>query len=253
MTTAIAAARNRYKNHTTVVVSGTTLSIPAGISYVRLITSGSAQNVDIIDIEGAPQGHEIVLFSDDASYAITFRDNQSGTNIALPGTSVAISDGEAIVLKYDSTDEVWMYIGGSPTDVAETELQFLDGAAAGVPAASKAFIADANGLLRFAAPQTIAMNDAQVVLTLSQGSPTGTLITSNVLYVDAESGTTEDLLLPPEAGASGLILFIVNTGGEDIVVKEDGDSTTIVTISTAQVGYVVCNGTSWAGGISAVT
>lgn len=98
--------------------------------------------------------------------------------------------------------------------------------------------------------QTIAMNDAEVALTLDA---TGTQLTSNMLDVDAESGATEDLLLPAEAGCNGMMLFIKNTGGEDIVVKDDSDTDTIVTISTTEVGIVWCNGTAWTGGIMAAT
>ena len=110
-----------------------------------------------------------------------------------------------------------------------------------------------SGLLHFTNAQTIDMADAQVALTLNPGTPTGTTITSNSLHVDANSATTEDLLLPPEADCNGLMLMICNTGGEDIVVKEDGDSTTVCTISTAEVGLVTCDGTTWRGGIMAVT
>lgn len=99
----------------------------------------------------------------------------------------------------------------------------------------------------FLAPgQTIDMADAEVALTI----PT---LTSNVLYVDANSGATEDLLLPPEAQSDGLFLFIANTGGEAIVVKDDGDATTVGTIATAEVGYFFCDGTTWRGGVSTNT
>lgn len=109
------------------------------------------------------------------------------------------------------------------------------------------------GLLHFVNAQVIDMADAQVALTLVPGTPAGTTITSNVLFVDANSVTTEDLLLPPEADANGLVLFIMNTGGEDIVVKEDGDSVTICTISTAESAFVACNGTAWLGGVVKAT
>lgn len=109
------------------------------------------------------------------------------------------------------------------------------------------------GCLYFTDAQTLDMADAQAVLTLNPGTPVGTTITSNVLFVDPNStGGTEDLLLPPEGDCNGLTLFIVNTAGgaEAIVVKEDGDSTTIATIDQNEVAYVVCDGTTWRGGIS---
>jgi predicted RecA/RadA family phage recombinase len=116
------------------------------------------------------------------------------------------------------------------------------------------------GLLHFVDAQTIDMADAQVVLTVVPGTPVGTLITSNVLYVDANSGTTEDLLLPPEADADGLVLVIANTGGEDIVVKDDGDAVTICTLSATETAIVTCDGTAsvagtvgWRGGVLKTT
>jgi hypothetical protein len=109
------------------------------------------------------------------------------------------------------------------------------------------------GLLHFVNAQTIDMADAQVALTLVPGTPSGTLVTSNHLAVDANSGATEDLLLPPEADCNGLVLHIANTGGEDIVVKEDSDSTTICTISTTECATVMCDGTTWRGGVLKTT
>lgn len=97
------------------------------------------------------------------------------------------------------------------------------------------------------------MADATATLTLVPGTPVGTNLTSNVLFVDANSSGTEKLLLPPEADSNGLALFIANTGGEDIIVRDDGDGTTICTISTTEIGIVICNGTSWQGGMSTLT
>jgi hypothetical protein len=90
------------------------------------------------------------------------------------------------------------------------------------------------------------MADAGVTLTLVPGTPTGTLMTSNVLSVDANSAGTEILLLPPEADFVGLLL-LRNTGGESIVVKEDAGVTTIDTIATAEFGIFFCDGTAWQG------
>lgn len=112
------------------------------------------------------------------------------------------------------------------------------------------------GTLHMANAQTLDMADAEVALTLVPGTPVGTTVSSNILFVDPNStGGTEDLLLPPEADGNGLVLFIVNTAGgaEEIVVKEDGDSTTIATIGQNEVGYVACDGTTWRGGISGQT
>jgi len=69
---------------------------------------------------------------------------------------------------------------------------------------------------------------------------------SNILYVDANSGSTENLLLPHEADRIGLVLWIANTGGESIVVQTDAGGT-IDTILTAEIGIFMCDGTTWYG------
>jgi hypothetical protein len=90
------------------------------------------------------------------------------------------------------------------------------------------------------------MGDAAVTTTLVPGSPTGTLLTSNTLAVDAESSGTENLLMPPEADCSGATFLIYNTGGESIVVQNDAGGG-IITIPTADSGIISCNGTAWVG------
>ena len=90
------------------------------------------------------------------------------------------------------------------------------------------------------------MNNVAVTLTLNPGTPTGTLLTGNILYVDAESDTNENLLLPHEAECTGLFLIIENTGGETINVQDDGGGA-VVTLETANQALCTCNGTSWDG------
>jgi hypothetical protein len=68
--------------------------------------------------------------------------------------------------------------------------------------------------------------------------------------LDANGGST-DVLLPAEA--AGLEVWIVNTGGEDLVVKEDGDSTTIVTVATTEDARLWCDGVAWQGNVSDAT
>lgn len=133
--------------------------------------------------------------------------------------------------------------GGAGSDITLTV--GAGGTSAGGVAGATGIVKISGGCFDFANAQTIAMNDAEVALTRVPGTPVGTELVSNVLFVDAESGATEDLLLPPEADCNGLVLFIRNTGGESIVVKEDGDSTTIVTIATGKSAIVACDGTAW--------
>lgn len=107
--------------------------------------------------------------------------------------------------------------------------------------------------IRAWATQTIDMADAQVALVYGTAGAGQVKVTGTVLLVDANSGATEDLLLPAEATSVGVIFFICNTGGEDIVVKEDSDTTTICTISTAESAFVACDGTTWRGGVVKAT
>lgn len=96
--------------------------------------------------------------------------------------------------------------------------------------------------------QTIDMSDAALTLTLNPGTPAGTTLSGNILYVDANSAGTENLLLPPEADCTGLLLIIENTGGETINVQNDAGGA-VVTLETANVAYCVCDGTTWTGSV----
>ena len=94
--------------------------------------------------------------------------------------------------------------------------------------------------------QTIDMGDGPVTLTLIPGTPVGTLMTSDVLYVDANSAGTENLLLPPEADWIGGILVIVNTCGETINIQNDAAGA-ILTLETANTAIVTNDGTTLRG------
>lgn len=101
--------------------------------------------------------------------------------------------------------------------------------------------------------QTIDMADAQVALVHTVAIAGQKRLSGQILLVDANSAGTEDLLLPPESTSAGLWLLITNTGGEDIVLKDDGDAVTIATISTAESAFAVCDGVSWSGGVVKAT
>ena len=85
---------------------------------------------------------------------------------------------------------------------------------------------------------------------LSQTQKTLTVNDALIQRLDAGGGST-DVLLPAEA--AGLEVWFTNTGGEDLVVKEDGDSTTIVTIATTEDARVWCDGTAWQGNVADAT
>ena len=90
--------------------------------------------------------------------------------------------------------------------------------------------------------RTQDMADAGLTLTVSDAS---------IQRLDANSSGTEIVLLPAES--QGLEVWIVNTGGEDLVVKEDSSSTTIVTIASTEDARLWCDGTDWQGNVSDVT
>lgn len=171
--------------------------------------------------------------------------NSTGAHAGGAGGAVTITGGAGGNASAGSGD------GGSGGDV--TLSPGSGGTSSGGSSGANGEVKVSGTPLSFADAQTIDMDNSQVALTRVPGTPSGTEVTSNVLYVDANSGDTEDLLLPPEADCNGLTLVIVNTGGEDIIVKEDGDSTTICTISTNEIGLVTCDGTTWRGGIMATT
>jgi len=100
---------------------------------------------------------------------------------------------------------------------------------------------------------TVNMNDAAHALVLGTAGAGETKLTGNLVVCDPNSGgASEDLTLPAEASMTGVMLMIVNSGGEGIVVKDDGAGT-VVTLDTAQHGLVFCDGTTWRGFIGSIT
>ncbi len=93
--------------------------------------------------------------------------------------------------------------------------------------------------------QTIGMSGGNITLTMVPGTPTGTLMTGNILYADAEGGTP-NLLLPHEADCAGMVLWVMNTGGETIELQNDAGGG-VLQIATAENGCVTCDGTTWFG------
>lgn len=69
-----------------------------------------------------------------------------------------------------------------------------------------------------------------------------------VLWIDP-NGASRDVLLPTEADSIHQILVIINTAdaAENLVVKEDSDTTTIVTVNQNEIGVFFCNGIAWRG------
>lgn len=162
----------------------------------------------------------------------------SGSNNGGAGGGVTLTGGAGGAASAGTGD------GGAGGDITLTP--GAGGATTGGAAGAKGDVKVSGAPFLFGNAQVIDMADAAVVLTRVPGTPAGTELTSNVLAVDANSGATEDLTLPPEADCNGLLLLINNTGGESIVVKNDGGST-IDTVATAEFGLFFCDGTNWVG------
>ena len=108
-------------------------------------------------------------------------------------------------------------------------------------------------VMAYAAPVVVDMADAAGALVYGTGGAGEFKVTSNIIQVDPNSGQASEILtLPPVATSVGVMLVIINTGGEGIVVK-DVATATIITLDTAQNGLVVCDGTTWAGFMGAIT
>lgn len=120
------------------------------------------------------------------------------------------------------------------------------GGAGGGTAGAPGKIDIAAGIVHFKV-QTIDMADVAVTTTLVPGTPTGTLLTGNILRVDPNStGAGENLLLPPEADCTGIFFIIDNTAGgnENVVVQNDAGGA-VGTIGQNERGYLTCDGTTW--------
>jgi len=94
-------------------------------------------------------------------------------------------------------------------------------------------------------------------LTLDGGGSGNTTLLHTyppVILLDPGGGAV-DCLLPAEALSDGLMFFIINTADavEAITVKEDSDTTTILTLDQNQGGWVVCDGTTWRGFMGGIT
>jgi hypothetical protein len=245
--TAIAAAGNSQ---------GTATAVAASIHAVT-----AADGVKGVILPTAVLGMRIRLINTSTSAVLKVYPATGGQINAL-GANAAFSVGPDREATFTATSTTLWYtpgIGATTADVAElnildgvqssnTEINYLNGALL-TPVANKVAIVDANGIIRHADAMNIDMADGQLVLTAVAGVPAGTLLTSDLLYVDPNStDTVEDLLLPPEANCVGKVLFIHNVGGENIAVKEDSDTTVLGFLTPDDLGIFMCDGTNWQGG-----
>lgn len=163
--------------------------------------------------------------------------NSTGAHAGGAGGTVTITAGTGGNASAGTGD------GGASGDIVLAVAS--GGTSSGGNAGAPGKVAVSGGMFHWNAAQVIDMADAEVNLTLVPGTPSGTLMTSNILRVDANSGATENLDLPPEADFIGM-LVVVNTGGESIVVRNDAE-TTVDTVATAEFGIFFCDGTAWSG------
>ena len=77
------------------------------------------------------------------------------------------------------------------------------------------------------------------------------LSTGPAFYSFDPDGSDRTVLLPAEADSAGSVRMFANWGsaGEQLNVKEDAGVTTIVSVEAGEIGIVVCDGTTWRGGV----
>jgi hypothetical protein len=101
----------------------------------------------------------------------------------------------------------------------------------------------ASALAAVFANHPLKLTEALAVVALS-GTYTMTSQYRTIQKVDP-NGANRNVLLPPEE--DGLIYFFVNgaDAAENLVVKDDSGTTTVVTINQNEGGIVICMGTTW--------
>ncbi|KKK53579.1 hypothetical protein LCGC14_3093380, partial [marine sediment metagenome] len=93
--------------------------------------------------------------------------------------------------------------------------------------------------------QTISVGNVDITMTLVPGTPSGTLMTGNVLRVTTTTGA-HFLKLPPEADCDGMFVIINNVGGQTVNVQDDGGGA-VDSLATTEFGFFFCDGTEWEG------
>lgn len=89
----------------------------------------------------------------------------------------------------------------------------------------------------------IDMAGATHTLVLGTASSAQTQLVGNMVFVDANTGSApENLVLPSAATLVGVLLYIKNVGGEQVTVDS-----TVLTLEAGEGGFVVSDGTAWAG------
>ena len=93
----------------------------------------------------------------------------------------------------------------------------------------------------------------QVYTESLTGKKTLKVTDHNLLFFDP-GASNQDVVLPKEGESKDIIFIIFNTGsGNDLIVKEDSETLTIITISQNEGGLLVCNGSVWKGFVAGIT
>lgn len=72
-------------------------------------------------------------------------------------------------------------------------------------------------------------------------------------FLDPDGVNRNVDLMPEISGLRVVIVNIADAGPEDLIVREDSGTTTIVTVSQNEMAFLVCNGTVWKGMVGANT
>ncbi|MBL4864757.1 MAG: hypothetical protein JKY67_00085 [Pseudomonadales bacterium] len=93
------------------VSTATGLSLSSGTTNHRI----NASSVSIIDsiIGGAEDGRRVFFLGKTGTSSIVFRDDQSGTNLKLAGTSFSMLQADSIEFIYDADSGFWIEIGNT--------------------------------------------------------------------------------------------------------------------------------------------
>jgi len=75
------------------------------------------------------------------------------------------------------------------------------------------------------------------------------VVTDSLIQFLDPGGAGRQINLPAEASSDRLMFFLVNAADADevLTVKDDG-GTTILLIDQNEIGFTICDGTSWKGG-----
>lgn len=100
-----------------------------------------------------------------------------------------------------------------------------------------------------------SLSDVLLILS-SQSTNTETLSANKTLATDSEriqfldpNGVDRKITLPSEADSDGIIFWITNTNGGNVLnVYASNGVTLLATISQSETGLFVCDGTTWTAG-----